>query len=119
MRKPMVYVAGPYRKPDPVSNTHNAIFVGQMLRDAYDVVDVVPHLSMFEHLVRPYLDEQYWLDVTLDRMRCCDAVYRLSGYSTGSDAEVAEAERMGIPVFLEGDLDQLRDWAEKWKAERA
>lgn len=36
MRKPLVYVAGPYTNPDPVENTHTAIQVGADSRVTLD-----------------------------------------------------------------------------------
>lgn len=43
----------------------------------------------------------FWLDVTLDEMRTCDAVVLVPGWhtSSGTFAEVREAMRLGMPVF--------------------
>lgn len=115
--KPLVYVAGPFRVPNPLDNTRIAVAVGNQIRDNLGVVDVVPHLSLLEDMMYPRPPE-YWLEVTLDRMRRCDAVYRFNRkYSAGSDAEVAEAERMGIPVFY--DIGPLRTWVKEWKEQHA
>jgi hypothetical protein len=32
-------------------------------------------------------------------LKCCDAVLRLPGESTGADREVALAKELGIPVY--------------------
>lgn len=40
-----------------------------------------------------------WLAVDLAWVAAADAVLRLPGESVGADREVAEAERLGIPVF--------------------
>lgn len=41
-----------------------------------------------------------WLKVDFEFIRRCDAVLRLPGESVGADAEIAEAKRLGIPVFV-------------------
>ena len=115
-RKPLIYLAGPYRIPDPVSNTAESVRIGFMVRDDLGAVPIIPHLSMFEDFHSSRTPE-YWLDATMDQMRGCDAVYRFNRmYSTGADAEVAEAIRLGIPVFYE--LAELAVWIGKWEAER-
>lgn len=112
--KPLVYVAGPYRRPDPTRNTSRACRVGQALRDDLSVVPIIPHLNLIEHMVSPRAD-QYWLDATMDMLRHCHAVYRIEGYSEGADAEVIEAERLKIPVFY--SQAKLAEWLNQWKAE--
>ena len=114
--KPIVYVAGPYRKPDPVQNTRRAVEVGTQLREDIGVVDLVPHLSLLEDAMFPKPPE-YWLAVTMDRLRVCDAVFRIPGESQGSDAEEAEAIRLGIPVFYQRDA--LAEWVKEWKGQYA
>ena len=114
MRKPQVYVAGPFRVPSESLNTRRATVTGQHLRDNLGIVVCIPHLSLLEDMIR-HRDPDYWLETTLDQMRCCDAVYRIAGYSTGSDGEVAEAHRLGIPVFY--TIADLSAWVQKWKEE--
>lgn len=104
--KPLIYVAAPYRIPDPVVNTRNAVLFGQHLRERYDVVPMVPHLSLLENMLSPRSDD-YWLRITMDQMRCCAGVFRMPGFSQGSDAEVTEATRLGIPVFSDETAFQL------------
>lgn len=106
--KPLVYVAGPYSNPDPVENTHAALAVGDTFMRGGVVTPIVPHLTMTWHLVFPHPYEQ-WLAYDLEVMRRCDAVYRIVGPSSGADAEVAEAEAMGLPVFHE--IADLYAWA--------
>lgn len=110
--KPLIYVAGPFRKPDPVVNAAAAVDIATTIRDDLGVSVIIPHLSLFEHFQRPRPD-QYWLDVTLDLLRVCDAMYRIAGYSAGSDLEEAEAISCGIPVFH--SRAALAEWAEHWK----
>lgn len=98
--KPLVYVAGPYSKPDPVENTRRAVAIGSYLLDTGLVVPYVPHLSMFWHYLtpRPYSD---WLALDLDMIAHCQALLRLPGDSPGADAEVDLAMKLNLPIFHE------------------
>ena len=94
--KPLVYIAGPYSKPDPVENMHRAIKIADGLLDV--CVPFIPHLTGTWHMVspKPYPE---WLALDLAYLERCDAVYRFPGESSGADGEVEEAKRLGIPVF--------------------
>lgn len=108
--KPLVYLAGPYTTPDPVENTHKAIAKAETLMGFTEVTVLVPHLSAFWHFMRPK-PYPWWLAYDLEIMRRCDVVFRMEGASHGADAEVAEAERLGIPVV--NDISALRRWVEE------
>lgn len=101
-----VYVAGPYTKPDQCENTHAAIMAGNRIFDAGHI-PFVPHLTHLWHTVtpRPHGD---WLKMDLAFLACCDVVLRLPGESSGADIEVAEAVRLGIPVYF--GLDNLMEF---------
>lgn len=96
-----IYIAGPYRggvnNADHMSNCHAAM-------EAWDyfwekkVCAICPHWSFAQQLVLPRPDVD-WLAYTMAQMTLCKAVYRLPGVSHGSDAEVAAAKQMGLPVF--------------------
>ncbi len=111
---PLVYLAGPYTKPDPVENTHRMLHLADALLDL-GVVPFVPHLSMFWHLLcpRPYGE---WLAYDLHLMLRCDAVLRVPGESCGADGEVRVAHRLGIPVlFAEtSDVDDCVATVAEW-----
>ena len=94
---PLVYVAGPYTKPDPVQNTHRMIRIADALLDL-GVVPIVPHLTMFWHLLcpRPYGD---WLEYDLRILARCDAMLRVPGESAGGEQETDEADRLGLTVL--------------------
>ena len=95
--KPLVYVAGPYTKPDPVLNTRKACLIADELVQMGAAV-IVPHLSMLWHAISPAsIDEWYRRD--LEVLVHCHAVALMPGESTGADAEVAHARRHGIPVY--------------------
>jgi nucleoside 2-deoxyribosyltransferase len=106
--RPLVYIAGPYSRPDPVANTNAVIALASELVDEGLVTPLVPHLTMLWHAVSPRpLDFWYAYDVAL--LRRCDALFRIEGESTGADMEVDFAKAHGIPVFTR--LDELREWA--------
>jgi uncharacterized protein DUF4406 len=109
---PLVYLAGPYAKPDPVVNTRNAITVAERLAESGRVVCHIPHLTLLHHLVAPHpVDHWYAWDLAV--LSRCDAVYRMPGQSTGADREAAFGEQMGVPVF--DSEEALLEWAaDEW-----
>lgn len=106
MRTIRIYLAGPYTKPDPCANTHAAIRMADAVADR-GYVPFVPHLTHLWHTVspKPY---PFWLDQDMHWLRVCDVVLRFGGESSGADAEVAEAKRLGIPVVC--SLDELEEF---------
>lgn len=92
-----VYVAGPYTRGDVATNVRKAIEAASSLVDR-GFAPFVPHLTHFWHILspRPY---EFWLDLDFEYLRCCDAVLRLPGESSGADREVELAKSLGIPVF--------------------
>jgi hypothetical protein len=52
-----------------------------------------------------------WLGIDLPWVARSDAVLRLPGESRGADAEVAEAERNGIPVFYA--VEDVIGWSQR------
>lgn len=111
-KRPLVYVAGPYSKPDPCVNTHRAVEVAELLVVRFPlVVPVVPHLTHFWHTMRPHPYE-FWTDLDLELLRRCDAVFRFEGASPGADAEVEFAETIGVPVFR--TPGGLGVWLDEW-----
>jgi hypothetical protein len=92
-----VYVAGPYTKGDPCVNTRDALAAGDMLW-ALGFTPFVPHLSHFWHTITPR-SWGAWLRWDVRWLEVCDALVRLPGESRGADVEVAEAVKLGIPVY--------------------
>lgn len=119
MKKPLVYVAGPITKPDPLTNTHSGIMCATMLLDTGLIVPFSPHLTAFWEVIqpRPYED---WMQYDFEIIHRCDALYRMSGESAGADREVELASTLGIPVFNEEvhtegrALRRLLEWAKTW-----
>lgn len=99
MKNITCYIAAPYTNPDPVLNTRIAIDVGISLWESYRIAPIIPHLTMFAHLVRP-MPVQDWYDIDIVIMlRGADCVLRLPGESEGADMEVEIAKGNRIPVF--------------------
>lgn len=107
--RPMVYVAAPYTRPDPVENTHRLICEVDVMVDEGLVIPIAPHLTLLWHLVSPRpLD--FWYAYDLATLARCDAVLRLAGESSGADHEVVFARSRGIPVFF--DKASLYEWVD-------
>lgn len=107
--RPLVYVAGPYTRPDPVFNTHTAVWEAEELQSTGIVTCLVPHLSLLSHMIAPHNDIDHWYEHDLATLARCDALYRMDGDSTGADAEVVFAIERGLPVFHSREM--LIEWA--------
>lgn len=99
MKKPLIYVAGPYTNPDPVMNVQRAIEIAEYV-EYMQATPFIPHLSMLWHLVRPN-DIETWYARDLEVLDWCHALFRFQGPSTGADREVGHALERGIAVFHE------------------
>lgn len=106
--RPLVYVAAPYTRPDPVHNTHLLIAAVDDIVDDGVVTPVAPHLTLLWHIVKPRPLE-FWYAYDLATVARCDSVLRLPGESTGADREVEFARTRDIPVFF--DRPSLYTWA--------
>ena len=107
---PLVYIAGPYSAPTPEeiqANVDRAIDAGNRLMDAGIRVRV-PHLSHYQHARQPR-DYEAWMALDFAELADCEALLRIPGPSSGADREVAEAERLGLPVFA--CEERLKIWA--------
>jgi hypothetical protein len=119
-----VYIAGPISRGDLAHNITQATRAFVELARA-GLAPWCPHWAAFSGGVRltpsgtPYaeaavhgcgLDHADWLRVDLAWMAGADAVLRLPGESEGADREVAEARRLGVPVF--GNVLQVKLWAD-------
>jgi hypothetical protein len=111
-----VYVAGPYRKPDPCANTRAAVDAADYLLSfrglPFEIVPFVPHLSHLWHTMSPKPD-QFWLDYDLHWLRHCDCVLRLPGESSGADKEEQVALGMALRIFGGKDAANWRESADR------
>ena len=108
----VVYIAGPYRAANAWLVERNVRAAEALALEVAELgaVPLCPH-TMTRHF-EGTLTEQYWLDATLELMRRCDVVLLVPGWkqSEGTRGEVAEAVRLGLPVFR--SLAEVREWVE-------
>ena len=117
LRKPVVYIASPYSKGDPVINTHFQCRIFDQLLTEKLVIPVAPLWTHFQHLIYPRQYED-WINYDQEMLHlydCClrlEAVCLRTGYkenkSAGADAEVANFKRQDKPVFL--SIEDLYTW---------
>ncbi len=108
----LIYVAGRFSAPTREgveANIHAAALVGLEVAKL-GACPVVPHsntsLPEYED-VQPY---QFWIEATMEMLRRCNGVVLVPGWeeSSGARGEVAEAQRLGLPVFR--TLAELEHW---------
>lgn len=109
--RPLLYVAAPYTRPEPVSNTHHVYRVATIVYENTDWCPVVPHSSLLWHMVTPR-EEAHWYVYDLHLLRACDAIVRLPGLSLGADNEIVFARDNGIQIveFESLPLDARHAW---------
>jgi hypothetical protein len=119
IRRPLVYLSGPYTVPDPAENTNVALRCADALLEM-GVVPVVPHLSLLWQTFspKPYAT---WMAIDAQMLPRCDLVVRLPGFSRGADFEEQWADDAGIPISrlpelawpAHIDLSAVANWVEK------
>lgn len=110
----LLYVAGPYTRPDPVINTHGACKFATAIYEAGLWTPMVPHITLVWHAITPR-PINFWYALDLAHMSRCDAIVRLPGDSTGADAEVAYAREIDLPIipFESFPKDMRALWLER------
>lgn len=130
MRK-RIYIAGPISKGPLVANVNQATEAFVTLAKA-GFAPFCPHWSVYAKPCErfddtanwifddakcravgtiegnPLMTHADWMGIDLAWIRVSDAVLRLPGESTGSDLEVQEAYKYGIPVFHH--IEALIEW---------
>ena len=101
-----IYIAGPYTHGDVAVNVRNAMDAGNEVVKAGHS-PFVPHLFHFMHMQHPH-GYRTWTELDLAWVEACHALFRIEGRSTGADAEVEYAEKLGIPVFT--SMADLLEW---------
>lgn len=97
------YVAGPFRGKNAWEIHRNVLdaesVIPYLIRQGY--APICPH-KMTENLQGLFPDKVY-LDICLELLRRCDAIYMLQGWenSEGSREELAEAKRLGLEILYE------------------
>lgn len=110
-RRPVVYVAAPFRFPDPFANIRAAIEVGERLESTGLITAWVPHQNALWALVYPH-DAAFWLDYDISQLARSDALYRVKGFSEGADDEEVFADDVKMPIFYDDESVIL--WAKEW-----
>jgi hypothetical protein len=102
VRMPVVYVAGPYRgiNRDAVElNIQSAKAVGlEAIKKGWS--PIIPHMNTAHLDAITSLDDNFWLEATMELLRRSDAVVLCAGWnrSTGTIAEIEEARKLKIPL---------------------
>ena len=107
-----VYIASPYTIGDRQTNVDMVLDVVEELIE----LGYAPYASLAAHYVEQRKPQpcERWLDVDMEWLRRCHCVLRLPGESEGADLKVAEANKMGMPVFH--SIEQLNKYTKEWGA---
>lgn len=100
----IVYVAGPFAGATPwdvAQNVREAEVWGLSVAQA-GAMPLIPHANT--HLFVGQCTEAFWYAGTLELLRRCDGMLVFArkgprGVSAGVAAEIAEAQRLGIPIL--------------------
>lgn len=124
MKKPVVYVAGPFRSVNKASGKSDAWGVQQNVMAAMAVslevwkrgaVGLCPHANTMFFQGAAGCEDSVWLDGDIELLDRSDAILMTPDYerSSGARAELAHALDKGIPaLYTIGDLEQfLADFA--------
>lgn len=101
----LLYVAGPYAG-DIEYNIKRAedVSIG-LIRNGFHVLTPHKNTSGYEQYEDDEITVQTWIDMDLDMLLRCDALYVMADYenSMGTLNEIAFAKFHGIPVFYAYD----------------
>lgn len=107
----VIYIAGKYRGKTPWEVEQNIRAAEEVAARvwAMGLVALCPHANS-RHMEGVASDDHF-LAGTLELMRRCDAVVLVPNWrdSAGARAEVAEAERLGLPIFGRRYVDRDQD----------
>lgn len=112
----VVYIAGPFR-------ASNAWEVEQNIRRAEALALEVWRLgaaAICPHANTRFFDgaaaNKIWLTGDLEILRRCDAVVMVMGWheSSGATQERKLAQKLNLPIFYEGCLDELETWIKQF-----
>jgi nucleoside 2-deoxyribosyltransferase len=99
----IIYVAGPFRGKNAwevEENIRRAERAGFSLAER-GFMPLIPHCNT--RFFNGTLTDEFWLEGTLELLKRCDAVFLVDGWSNsqGTQKEVEEAKKLGIPVYYE------------------
>jgi hypothetical protein len=92
-----IFISGPYTQGDIAINVRTAMNISNDLMN-HGFAPYCPHLTHFLQINNPQPYEK-WLELDMQYLVLCDAVYRFPGDSQGADDEVKLAIKKGIPVY--------------------
>ena len=105
-----VFIAGPYRGVNAWAVEKNVQYAEAYIYPIAELgaAPLCPH-TMTRNFDGTFTDE-FWLEVTMELMTRCDAIFMVPGWqrSEGARAELAEAEALGLPWF--DDMMELSIW---------
>jgi len=97
----LVYVAGPFRAPNSWEIEQNIRRAETLALEVWRAgfAALCPHCNT--RFFQGAADDKIWLEGDLEMLRRCDAMILVPGWgkSSGTRAEITEAERLEIPVF--------------------
>lgn len=110
-----IYVAGPYRGETTwvvESNIRRAEGAGLWIAKL-GAVPVIPHTMT--RFFDGEINDQFWLDATMELLKRCDAIYLCPGWqaSKGSTAELEHAQAAGKHIFVHntaGVGEDIKQW---------
>lgn len=106
----VVYVAGPFRGPNAWEIEQNIRRAEELALEVWRLgcAAITPHCNTrFFHGSAP---DEVWLEGDLEILRRCDAMILTKNWalSSGTCAEIQEAEQHGMPIFE--TIGQLKDY---------
>jgi len=114
---PLIYVSGPITHGHTGQNVRNGVLAADEIAQM-GAATICPHLSHFyETLLGHGFGHEFWMNIDVNLIDRCDAVFRMEGYSPGGDAEVLHAQENGIPVIF--NMDDMDSWITAWHYETA
>lgn len=97
----LIYVAGPFRGPNSWEIEQNIRRAESLALEVWRLgaAALCPHTNT--RFFQGAADDKVWLEGDLEMLRRCDALILTPDWikSSGARAEVAEANRLEIPVF--------------------
>ena len=104
IKTPLIYIAGPY-SGDVENNIAKAEKVSiELIRNGWYVFTPHKNTAGYEQYEdRDKISVQTWIDMDLDMLERCDALYVMREWRTsiGTCGEISFAGKVDIPIFFE------------------
>ena len=103
MCPPLIYVAGAYKGNIAKNITKAEIVSINLIRNGWHVFTPHKNTSHYEQYEDNQLTTQTWIDMDLNMLARCDAIYVMDNWhnSTGTKIEIEFALKHNIPRFYE------------------